>query len=547
MPTLQFKGKNVIWNHHLAVPYHVLEEVPKLHFQADKGPENLIIEGDNLLALKALLPRYQGKVKCVYIDPPYNTGNEGWVYNDSVNSPLIREWLGKEVGKDDLTRHDKWLCMMVPRLKLLRELLADDGAIFISLDDNELHNLREAMDEVFGQENFRNVVVIRRGIKSVQAQFKTVDRLNFGFEYVIVYTKKDSHRFKKFEIELENARDGGWNNHWRGSDRKTMRYELLGITPKTGQWRWSRSRSLTAIANYKELVKEIGKPESKITQEEIDAWYKRKLDETGEELDLLRLSESGKPEHYIPPSETRLASNLWTDLKPNGSSQVKALFGRKVFENPKSIDLVKRIIQFVEGDSKDSIVLDSFAGSGTTMHAVMDLNELDGGTRKCILVQMPEATEKEPKKNVCKDVTRERAKLAIEKNGYNSGFKYLRVGEAIDADTLLSGKLPSWKTFSEYAYYLATGTHLAEPSKTNEKTGFIGTYGRDAIYLLYKRDYDALSHMALNLEIAERILSEQKGKKCVVYAPACFLDEDYLREKNIEFVGIPYNLFRRNG
>src|SRR3989337_1567155 len=151
MPTLQFKGKNIIWNHHLSIPYHTLDEVKKLHFQPKKlvhegfngGAEaNLIIEGDNLLALKALLPQYAGKVKCIYIDPPYNTGNEGWVYNDNVNSPMLKEWLGKEVGKDDLTRHDKWLCMMVPRLKLLRELLADAGAIFISIDDYEKQPVR---------------------------------------------------------------------------------------------------------------------------------------------------------------------------------------------------------------------------------------------------------------------------------------------------------------------------------------------------------------------------------------------------------------------
>lgn len=136
MPTIQFKGKNIIWNHHLSVPYHSLEEVTDLHYQPEKADGNMIVEGDNLLALKALLPQYAGKVKCIYIDPPYNTGEDngngqGWVYNDNVNSPMIKAWLGKEVGEDDLTKHDKWLCMMTPRLKLLRSLLAEDGAIYI--------------------------------------------------------------------------------------------------------------------------------------------------------------------------------------------------------------------------------------------------------------------------------------------------------------------------------------------------------------------------------------------------------------------------------
>src|SRR5438552_13042019 len=155
MPTLQFKGKVFVQNHHLAVPFHELKPIkskglsptPSLH-------DNVIVHGDNLAALKALLPTYHGKVKCIYIDPPYNTGNEGWAYNDNVNSPMMREWLGKTVDREDLTRHDKWCCMMMPRLKLLRELLRDDGAILVSIDDNEVQHLRPLMDEVFGEENF---------------------------------------------------------------------------------------------------------------------------------------------------------------------------------------------------------------------------------------------------------------------------------------------------------------------------------------------------------------------------------------------------------
>lgn len=539
MPTLQFKGKNVIWNHHLAVPYHVLEEVPKLHFQADKGPENLIIEGDNLLALKALLPRYQGKVKCVYIDPPYNTGNDGWVYNDSVNSPLIREWLGKEVGKDDLTRHDKWLCMMVPRLKLLRELLADDGAIFISIDDTELPALRQILDEIFGEESFRNTILTRRRVKSLNAQFadEGLFSMNVGFEYVLIYSKSEKFLMRALRATKEEVPEKGrWDVFWSGADRPTMRYELLGFTPKDGQWRYSKEKALEAVKNYETYLKHHS---SKVSLEEY--W-----NQTGRKLRFIRRNKDGTGknggvQHWVPPHDTTLRTSNWMDIEV---SQIRKEFDLP-FENPKSVKLIRTLIELI--DDKDFVALDSFAGSGTTMHAVMDLNELDGGTRKCILVQMPEATEKEPKKNICKNVTRERIKQAIEKNGYKSGFKYLRVGESIDAESLLSGKLPNWNSFAEYIYYLATGTHLADKSKTSEKTGYIGTNGRDAIYLLYKNDYDALSRMALNLEIAERILGEQKSKKCVVYAPACFLDEDYLREKNIEFVGIPYNLFRRNG
>ncbi|PIY20093.1 hypothetical protein COZ13_01885 [Candidatus Desantisbacteria bacterium CG_4_10_14_3_um_filter_40_18] len=547
MPTLQFKGKNIIWNHHLSIPYHTLNEVEHLHFQPEKANGNLIIEGDNLLALKSLLPQYAGRVKCIYIYPPYNTGNEGWVYNDNVNNPMFKEWLGREVGKDDLTRHDKWLCMMVPRLKLLRELLAEDGAIFISIDDNELKDLLQIMDEIFGEKNFRNIAIIRRGIKSVQAQFETVDRLNYGCEYVAIYTKDEDFKFTKFEIELENGKDGSWNNHWRGTDRPSMRYEVFGITPETGQWRWGKGRSLVAIDNYNQLLDELNKKPKTITQEEIDNWYKKYISENGDDIDLLRLSLNGKPEHYIAPSESKLASTHWNDLKPSGSSQVKAIFGKKIFDNPKSIDLVKRVIQFIEGNKKDSIVLDSFSGSGTTAHAVMDLNKEDGGNRKCILIQMSESTATEPDKNICKDITRERVKRAIEKYGYDSGFQYFKVGIPIDAETLLSGNLPTFNQFAEYVYYLCTGESPKNKSAINEESCFVGEHSNFVIYLVYKQNFDELTRMALNLSLAENITAKHPKKKIIVYTPACFLEEDYMKEKNIDFVGIPYNLFHRLG
>ena len=554
MPTLQFKGRNIIWNHHLSVPYHTLNEEESLDFSGKKGilnfdsrraANNIIVEGDNLIALKALLPQYTGLVKCIYIDPPYNTGNEGWVYNDNVNSPMINDWLGKTVAKDDMTRHDKWLCMMTPRLKLLRELLSDKGAIFISLDDNELHNCIGLCNEIFGEDNFRNIIVIRRGIKSVQAQFETVDKLNFGFEYVLCYTKNSSYRFKKFEIELENGKDGGWNNHWRGTDRRTMRYELFGIKPNTGQWRWGEQRSRIAVDNYNEMVSEFKESKIELTQENIDAYYTKNLEETGEELDFVRLSNNDKPEHYVPPTDSRLASNLWSDLKPNGSSQLKAIFKKKVFENPKSTDLIKRIIRFAEGDEKDIIVLDSFAGSGTTGHAVLDLNKEDGGNRKFILIQMPENTDKEPNKNICRDITRERVKKSIEKYGYDGMFKYLKVGDALDSESLLSGNLPTYLQFAKYVYHICTGENLTDIKKIDSSKFFVASIGSTVIYLVYQQNYDELSRLALNLSLAEQIRKDHPKKKAIVYAPACFLDEEYLDDHQIHFVSIPYNLFQQ--
>ena len=546
MPTLQFKGRNIIWNHNLSIPYHTLEEDNKLNFQANVGQDNILVEGDNLIALKALTQQYTGRIKCIYIDPPYNTGNEGWMYNDNVNSPMISDWLGKVVGKDDLTRHDKWLCMMTPRLKLLRELLSDKGAIFISLDDNELHNCISLCNDIFGEDNFRNVIVIRRGIKSVQAQFETVDKLNFGFEYVLCYTKSSSFRFKKFEIDLENGKQGGWNNHWRGTDRPTMRYKLFDIKPETGQWRWGEQRTKIAVDNYDEMLAEFKKNGLEVNQENIDAYYLKVIEETGEELDFVRLSSNNKPEHYVPPTESKLASNHWSDLKPNGSSQLKALFKKKVFENPKSTDLIKRIIRFTEGDEKDILVLDSFAGSGTTAHAVLELNKEDDGNRKFIMVQMRENNPKEPEKNICKEITRERIIKAIKKYDLIGGFKYLKVGDSLDSESILSGKLPEYIQFAKYVYHICTGENLTDTKKIDPKKYFVAQYGSSVIYLVYKQDNNELTKLALNLSLSRQIIADHPKKKIIVYAPACFLDEEYLEEHQIQFISIPYNLFQHN-
>src|SRR3990172_6681487 len=184
MAVLNFKGKTFVQNHHLAVKYHQL--VPKKDKSlTDKVRlnDNLIIHGDNLKALKSLLPTYAGKVKCIYIDPPYNTGNEKWVYNDNVNSPMMQEWLGKVVDKEDLTRHDKWLCMMMPRLKLLRELLRDDGVIFVSIDENEQHHLRLLMEEIFGEENFITNIIWQKKF-SPQSDAKYFSDMH---DFIVIY------------------------------------------------------------------------------------------------------------------------------------------------------------------------------------------------------------------------------------------------------------------------------------------------------------------------------------------------------------------------
>ncbi|MGA8139691.1 MAG: site-specific DNA-methyltransferase [Desulfobaccales bacterium] len=359
--------------------------------------ENLIIEGDNLEVLKLLQKSYLGKVKIIYIDPPYNTGND-FIYPDKYSESLqtYLEYTGqvdaegRRFGNNteaDGRFHSKWINMMYPRLYLAKNLLRDDGLIFISIDNMESDNLRKICNEIYGEDNFRKEGIIRRGAKSVQAQFETWDKLGIGYEKILIYSKTSDYRFPKQTRLLEEAKTGTWNNHWRGTDRPTMRYELFGITPDTGQWRWGKDRSLQAIKNYQNMLGELGRNEPTITQEQIDEYYMQSV-ENGEDIDFLRLSSNGKPEHYVPPTESTLLNDVWFDLPISSSKEVRILFdGKKVYDNPKPSSLIRRALDFGE---KADIILDFFAGSGTTAHAVLDLNKQDGGNRKFILVQLPE-------------------------------------------------------------------------------------------------------------------------------------------------------------
>jgi len=391
---------------------------------------NIFIEGDNLEVLKLMQKSYAGRIQIMYFDPPYNTGKD-FVYKDNYKDNL-GNYLAMSNQIDDAGNklstntesdgryHSNWLNMMYPRLKLARNLLTEDGTIFISIDDNEVYNLRKLCDDIFGEENYRNLIVVRRGAKSVQNQFETIYRLNYGIEYVLVYTKNSQFRFDQFQIDLDEGKEGGWNNHWRGTDRPTMRYEIFGMTPDTGQWRWAKDRSVNAIENYHQMLNDLGISESDITQDDIDAWWLKKLDEEGEELDLLRLSNNSKPEHYIAPTNTKSANNLWADIKPNGNNQLKNLFKRKVFDTPKSLDLLRRLMKLAFGNSNNGIVLDIFAGSGSTAHAVMQQNSDDGGNRKFICVQIPEITNEKSDAykagyKTIAEITKERIKRAAKK------------------------------------------------------------------------------------------------------------------------------------
>ena len=402
--------------------------------------ENLYIEGDNLEALKLLQESYLGKVKMIYIDPPYNTGHD-FVYPDSFKMGE-EEYNGgtkyfaedgtinfsRENSKQAGRYHSDWCSMMYSRLLLARHLLAEDGVIFISIGDEEVDSLKKISDEVFGEDNFRNQIVIRRGAKSVQAQFDTWDKLGKDYEYILLYSMVSTYRFPKQVRALKEVRGGTWNNHWRGTDRPTMRYPLLGITPETGQWRWGKDRSDIAVSNYRRMISDIGCDNP--TQKQIDNWYANQPEGT----DLLRLSTNGKPEHYIPPTSTTLLNSSWMDLLVGASSEINALFDKKVFDTAKLTESIKRMLKFV---SNDAIILDFFSGSATTAHAVMQLNAEDGGQRKFIMVQLPEPTDKKSEaykagyKNIC-EIGKERIRRAGDKivadNADKEGIVDLDIG-----------------------------------------------------------------------------------------------------------------------
>ncbi|MDR2573996.1 MAG: site-specific DNA-methyltransferase, partial [Desulfovibrio sp.] len=374
MPTLQWIGKDAVIRHHKEVPFRLLESEQMLSCGVPSG--NLLVQGDNLDALKALLPRYAGRVKCIYIDPPYNTGNEGWSYNDNVNSQEIRKWLGEVVGKEGetLDRHDRWLCMMYPRLVLLRQFLRDDGAIFISIDDNEVGRLLLLLDEIFGTDNFvANILWQKRTSPDSRL------RLGDAHEFIICYAKKSTHLIlnKISQTVKQRANFKNPDNDPRGAWVSTD-FSAQGYRPNQ--------------------MYEIRTPSGRIVIPPPGNCWKNT-----EDVFLRLLSENriyfGKNGSGVPRRKTFLSESAgvsawtWWSNDEVGHSQeakqelkdIQSNFGT-LFDTPKPTRLIQRILQIAT--DKDSLILDSFAGSGTTGHAVLKQNAEDGGNRRCILVEM---------------------------------------------------------------------------------------------------------------------------------------------------------------
>ncbi len=531
MPTLNWIGKDKVVNHHMDVPYKILEH--QYGFDNGKQSENetnsgnKIIHGDNLEALKALLPEYEGKIKCIYIDPPYNTGNEAWVYNDNVNDPKIKKWLGKVVGKEaeDLSRHDKWLCMMYPRLKLLSKLLSEDGVIFISIDEFEHDYLHLIADEIFGRSNRIQTFIWK---KTYGGGAKSKHAVNLH-EYVLFYAKNIT-QIETLELPPDDAilkyykyRDENFN--LRGpyrlqplatnsmDERPNLRYPIKydgeEIMPEK-QWQWSQERVKKALANN-ELSIEKNKKSGKYTVN-----YKQYLK-----------SENGKTRGK------KIYSIIEDYYTQHGTNELTNIFGGKTFNFPKPPDLIKSFLELTT--QKESIILDSFAGSGTTAHAVLNLNKQDGGKRKFILVEMEDYAE---------NITAERVKRVI--NGYGEdkktvegtggSFNYYELGKPMFLDNDILNEEVGIEKIRAYVWFSETRKPYIRLNEYEEH--LLGVSNSSAYYFFYyKQKLTTLDDRFL------RTL-KTKAAQYIIYADNCVLDRDIMQKYHIIFKKIPRDITR---
>ncbi len=528
MPTLDWIGKKAVINHSKDVPFHLLKMDENLSF-GDATSGNLIVQGDNLIALKALLPYYAGQVKCIYIDPPYNTGEQTWIYNDSVNSVEIRDWLGKVVGREteDLSRHDKWLCMMYPRMRLLVQFLSEDGFLLVSLDDTELYRFKLMMEEILTPKNFVATCIwkSRRNLDN-----RSLHNVSVDHEYVIAFRKGEaSFRGAEKDKDKYSNPDNDPRGPWMSDNlvglatkdrRPNLHYEL--VNPATGVvyacppkgWRYSKDTMAQKISEGRIL------------------WPK---------------SDSGRPRHkkFFADLESEFAgfsSFVECGNTNEGTEEVSRIMGIERFIFPKPRSLIETLIR--QTTLKDSFILDSFAGTGTTAHAVLSLNKADGGNRRFLLVEMEES--------ICKNITMERLKRVItgyeyrkmeeatvNVEGLGGGFKYCVLSDPLFDS---SGNIHDNVKYSELAahvYFCETGQPMPKAQKV--KSPLIGIHNGKAIFLLFNgilEDKTPQGGNVLTRHVLD-ILPEYEGPK-VIYGTSCRIGVERLSKENVTFRQIPY-------
>lgn len=551
MPTLNWIGKEAVVKHHKEVPFRLLEPVPELS-SGDAGSGNLIVQGDNLHALKALLPRYGGQVKCIYIDPPYNTGNEGWVYNDNVNSPEIRRWLGEVVGKEGetLDRHDRWLSMMYPRLVLLKRFLSEDGVIFVSIDDDEVHHLRSLMDEIFGVKrrlatlvwrtdgNFDNQAKIKNCHEYVLAYAINPDR--FAHPKVIDPSVGESSKLSRSFIQNTIVKNGPKNPVSEVALPKGFPASVAEAYIPARNDAWPHYLCDAEIAGGKltnEVTVASGWSSKSILLEFISSGFQPVLDTKNQRTRFV-ITGTGAIESI---KDREQASHVITVVSGVGSTQSQSAALAEMgfqFPFPKPVDLVKYLISMI--DDKELVVLDSFGGSGTTAHAVLKQNTEDGGKRRFILVEMDETI-------ACK-VTAERVKRVA--NGYTNakgqavgglgnGFQFCRLSKAplFDAEGQIRSDV-KFAQIAEFVWFAETGTGYTGTADSP----LLGVHEGRAVYLLYNgilKDKSVTGGNVLTGPVFD-VLPKFAGPK-VIYAAANRMGGRAAREA-ITFKQTPYSL-----
>lgn len=508
------------------VPYKVLEHSYGFsngtQTATPTGSGNKIIHGDNLEALKSLLPEYEGKIKCIYIDPPYNTGNEGWVYNDNVNDPKLKKWLGQVVGKEseDLSRHDKWLCMMYPRLKLLHKLLADDGAIFISIDDNEQATLKLICDEIFGGGNFINNIIWQKKY-SPQNDAKYLSDMH---DFILLYSK-NKPLFRRNLLSRNQQQNDRYKNPdndsrgpWKSSDLSAKRItekDIYEITTPSGR----------IVLPPKGRSWVVGKDKFDSLVRENRIWF----GENGDNVPSVKKFLSEVQDGTVPVT-------LWMRDEAGDNQEarqiLKGIFleSNSPFETPKPPRLLERIIQLAT--QKDDLILDSFAGSGTTAHAVLNLNKQDGGNRKFICIEMEAYAE---------TITAERVKRVMkgygDVEGTGGSFDFYELGPPLFLEDGSLNELLGIDRLREYIWYTETQTAITPHSYT-DTDAFLGKHNDTSYYFHYEQDLvTTLDHHFL-------ASMKTKAEQYVIYADNCLLTKEFRMKHHIIFKKIPRDITR---